>query len=118
MGQRFRFVCNSCDCAIEAWEGGHPYYVESVVTKTGAVKQRKRHVNHPRSKVRMCVGSDSLHVCLSCGNRFVVDSEAPITVCPQCRSSEIVDAIGVEQKSCPYCRRGTFEMDPSFHIIS
>ena len=46
MGQGFRFVCNSCDHAIEAWDDGNPYYFESVITKTG-VTQKKKYAYHP-----------------------------------------------------------------------
>jgi DNA polymerase III alpha subunit (gram-positive type) len=38
----------------------------------------------------------------------MVDSEAPITTCPKCKSSEIVDTMELEGKSCPYCKEGVF----------
>ena len=38
----------------------------------------------------------------------MVDSEAPITTCPKCKSSEIVDTMELEWKLCPYCKEGVF----------
>ena len=38
----------------------------------------------------------------------MVDSEAPITTCPKCKSSEIVDTMQLAGKSCPYCKDGVF----------
>ena len=48
----------------------------------------------------------------------MVDSEAPITTCPKCKSSEIVDTMKLEGKSCPYCKEGVFGADPEFFVIS
>ena len=41
MARGFRFVCGKCDHTIVAWDDGNPYYFESVITKTGKVKQKK-----------------------------------------------------------------------------
>ena len=41
MAQGFRFVCDKCDHIIVAWDDGNPYYIESVITKAGEVKQKK-----------------------------------------------------------------------------
>ena len=47
----------------------------------------------------------------------MVDSEAPITTCPKCKSSEIVDKMELARKSCPYCKAGVFG-DPIPFAIS
>ena len=48
----------------------------------------------------------------------MVDSEAPITTCPKCKSSEIVDTMELDGKSCPYCKDGVFRVDPGWGPIS
>jgi hypothetical protein len=49
MAQGFRFVCDKCDHIIVAWDDGNPYYIESVITKAGEVKQKKiRPPSEPR----------------------------------------------------------------------
>ena len=117
MAQGFRFVCNSCDHTIEAWDDGNPYYFESVITKTG-VTQKKKYAYHPSAERDQCVGNDSPHLCLACGKDFMVDSEAPITACPKCQSNEITDTMELGGKPCPYCHTGAFGVDPGFHVIS
>ena len=47
----------------------------------------------------------------------MVDSEAPITTCPKCKSSDIVDMMELGGKSCPYCKEGVFA-DSGFSAIS
>ena len=117
MAQGVRFVCNSCDHAIEAWDDGNPYYFESVITKTG-VTQKKKYAYHPSAERERCIGNDSPHLCLACGKDFMVDSEAPITACPKCQSNEITDTMELGGKSCPYCKVGVFSADPGFSVIS
>jgi len=46
----------------------------------------------------------------------MVDSEAPITDCPKCKSSEIVRKMELAGKSCPYCKEGVFGRES--HAIS
>jgi len=65
-----------------------------------------------------CIGNDTEHLCLSCKKEFMVDSEAPITTCPKCKSSDIVDMMELGGKSCPYCKDGVFGADPGFSPIS
>ena len=48
----------------------------------------------------------------------MVDSEAPITACQKCKSSEIVDTIELEGKSCPYCKEGVFRREFGLGAIS
>ena len=117
MAQGVRFVCNSCDHAIEAWDDGNPYYFESVITKTG-VTQKKKYAYHPSAKFDQCVGNDSPHLCLACGKNFMVDSEAPIAACPKCQSNKITDTMELGGKTCPYCHTGVFDNDPGFDAIS
>ena len=108
MAQGVRFVCNSCDHTIEAWDDGNPYYFESVITKAGKLKQKKKYAYHPSELRELCIGNDTEHLCLSCKKEFMVDSKAPIMTCPKCKSSEIVDTMELAGKSCPYCKEGVF----------
>ena len=99
MAQGFRFVCGKCDHTIVAWNDGNPYYFESVITKTGKVKQKKKSAYHPNHELlERCVGNDAEHLCLSCKKEFMVDSQVPITTCPKCKSSKIVRNDGFERK--------------------
>ena len=118
MAQGVRFICGKCDRTIEAWDDGNPYYFESVITKAGEVKQKKKYAYHPSHEFDLCIGNDSPHLCLSCGKEFMVDSEAPITACQKCKSSEIVDTMELAGKSCPSYKTGVFDVDPSWSQIS
>ena len=113
MAQGFHFVCDKCDHTIEAWDDGNPYYIEFVViTKTGKVKQKKKYAHHPNDElVARCIGNDVEHLYLSCKKEFMVDSEAPITTCSKCKSSEIVDTMELAGKSCPYWKEGVFRCE-------
>ena len=119
MAQGFRFVCGKCDHTIEAWDDGNPYYFESVITKASEVKQKKKYAYHPNHELlERCIGNDAEHLCLSCKKEFMVDSETPITTCPKCKSSEIVQTMELDGKSWRYCKEGVFGRDPEFHVIS
>ena len=48
----------------------------------------------------------------------MVDSEAPITTCPKCKSSEIAQTMELDGKSCPCCKEGVFGVNPGFSLIS
>ena len=118
MAQGVRLVCCGCDHTIEVWDDGNPYYLESVITKAGAVKQKKKYAYHPNHELlERCIGNDTEHLYLSCGKAFMVDFEAPITACPKCKSNEIVDTMELAGKSCPYCRTGVFGVDPDWNPI-
>ena len=101
MARGFRFVCGGCDHRIVAWDDGNPYYIDD--------DGKKKYAHHPNHELlERCIGNDAEHLCLSCKKEFMVDSEAPITTCPKCKSSEIVDTMELEGKSCPYCKEGVF----------
>ena len=110
--QGFHFVCGRCDHTIEAWDDGNPYYFESVITKTGEVKQKKKCVYHPNDELlERCIDNDTEHLCLSRKKEFMVDSEAPITASSKCKPSAIVDTMELAGKLCPYCKEGVFRRE-------
>ena len=109
VAQSFQFVCGGCAHTIEAWDEGNPYYIDD--------DGKKQYAYHPSDKRDLCIGNDSPHLCLSCKKEFMADSEAPITACPKCKSSEIVDKMELARKSCPYCKAGVFG-DPIPFAIS
>ena len=111
MALALRFVCSGCRRSIEAWSDGNPYYIDEVGTK-----QYAYHPDHER--LARCIGNDSPHHCLSCGAEFKVDSRIPVTACPSCGASNIINSYRLGGCRCPYCRSGTFELDPDFHCIS
>lgn len=111
MAQCVRFVCVACSRAIEAWSDGNPYYFDE--------NGQKQYAYHPRHDLlRRCVGNDVPHLCLGCGAAFNVDSRAPNGECPECKSAEFAETYHLDGRSCPYCKRGTFERDRGFFAIS
>jgi predicted RNA-binding Zn-ribbon protein involved in translation (DUF1610 family) len=111
MAQCIRFVCPSCDNAIEAWSDGNPYYFD--------MRGEEKYAHHPDHKhLDLCIGNDRPHVCLSCGEQFVVDSREPIASCPKCEFAEIADAFNLDGKRCPACKKDVFPRDANFDCIS
>ena len=109
MAAGISFVCRGCDKTIEAWDDGNPYYMED---------GQKRYAYHPNHDLLdLCIGNDSPHLCLSCGHQFMVDSNAPITVCPECKARKIVCTMKLDGKACPYCKKGVF-VDSGWYAIS
>jgi hypothetical protein len=89
---------------------GKPYYLND--------RGRKKYAYHPQPERDLCIGVESPHLCLHCGKRFDVDSRAPMTVCPACKSSETADTFCLESKACPDCKSGVFHRDPEYYCIS
>jgi Zn finger protein HypA/HybF involved in hydrogenase expression len=58
-----------------------------------------------------------MHLYLSCGNEFNVDSQAPRGDCSECRSRQISRTFELGSKPCPYCTQGTFVHDSDRHAI-
>ncbi len=111
MAEAIRFVCTNCHHAIEAWSDGNPYYIDK-----SAGKQYAYHPDHER--LELCIGNDSPHLCLSCGETFNVDSLAPTEECTSCAAVDIADTFRLSGKRCPYCKSGVFVADPDFYCIS
>ena len=111
MAQALRFVCDGCDRAVESWSDGNPYFFDSA-----GKKQYAHHPDHER--LALCVGNDSPHICLACGIEFMVDSRAPLQACPDCKSGDMSDAFQLDGRPCPYCKAGSFAVDPDFFCIS
>ena len=109
MATGMRFVCRGCDKSIETWDDGNPYYIEN---------GRKQYAYHPSGLLELCIGNDTPHLCLSCGHEFTVDSNAPITECPECKSDIIARTTELGGKACPYCKKGMFVVDRGWHAIS
>lgn len=111
MAAAFAFVCGNCRHEIEAWDDGNPYYIDEL--------GRKKYAYHPNhEELARCIGNDSPHLCLSCGKQFNVDSRAPRDSCPKCRGTPITPTWELEGKPCPFCKAGTFAMDPHMRAIS
>ncbi len=110
MAEGIMYVCNICANTIEAWDEGNPYYIN----KNGC----KKYAYHPDSKRARCIGIDSPHICLDCGEAFNVDSRDPLTECQKCASTNIADTYRLDGVSCPHCHEGVFERDQDYHCIS
>jgi phage FluMu protein Com len=105
------FRCNVCNNTLESWSDGNPYYLDS-----SGEKQYAYHPDH--DKLSRCIGNDTPHLCLSCGNEFMIDSLSPITQCRKCNSEDISETFSLEEKTCPVCNKGIFILDPTQHAIS
>ena len=66
----------------------------------------------------MCIGNDDPHLCLACGDEFMVDSCKPIAACPKCGDADISDTYNLDGRKCPYCSAGVFAADPEFVCVS
>ncbi len=110
MAQALQFICDTCGKAVEAWDEGNPYYLNEA--------GKKRYAYHPDKDRERCTGNDWPHLCLSCGEEFMVDSESPIVGCPHCSSALISDTYDLDGKQCPYCKRGSFKRNSDFFCIS
>jgi len=101
MAQELTFTCDHCGHSISAWDDGNPYYID-------VITEEKRYAWHPSDERDFCTGNDSPHLCLSCSEEFVVDSEDPITKCPRCGSKNIQDAYELTGCRGPFCNQGHF----------
>jgi DNA-directed RNA polymerase subunit RPC12/RpoP len=111
MAEAVRYVCSSCGRAIEAWSDGNPYYIDK--------RGRKQYAYHPdHESLARCIGNDSPHLCLACGETFNVDSRSPTAECPRCKAGDIADAFQLHSRLCPYCKAGVFAQDSDYHCIS
>jgi hypothetical protein len=110
MAMCIQSVCQHCGYSVQAWDEGDPYYFD----ESGS----KRYAYHPSRERELCIGIDSPHLCLNCGDIFPVDSRAPITTCPKCSSHEIADTFDLEGQVCPACKRGVFRRDSRVYGIS
>jgi len=111
MAEALLYICNHCGHAIKAWSDGNPYFINE-----DGVKEYAYHPDHER--LSRCIGNDSPHLCLDCGQEFMVDSQDPAKVCVRCESNHFVDLFKLENCTCPYCKLGKFLMDPNFYCIS
>ena len=110
MAEGIQYICNNCAHNIEAWSDGNPYYINK--------KGCKEYAYHPDSKLDKCIGNDSPHICLTCGEAFSIDSRNPATRCHKCDSTNIADTYRLDGVTCPYCHAGTFERDHDYNCIS
>lgn len=112
MAMGIQLICNHNHCGkeIEAWDEGNPFYFDDY--------GKKQYAYHPDPDRDKCIGVDSDYLCLSCGNEFMIDSEAKIIECPKCTSKETCDSFDLKDKTCPYCNNGKFEKDEDYMVIS
>lgn len=111
MAEAVRFICSECDKALEAWSDGNPYFLDE-----NGQKQYAYHPDH--ENLARCIGNDSPHICLNCGEEALVDSRSPIQSCPKCKAENLVSAFRLEGKLCPFCKKGVFMSDQDFHLVS
>jgi len=110
MAMAVRFVCSNCKREVVAWDEGRPYYIDATGTK--------HYAYHPDPERDRCTGVDSPHICLACGNDFLLDAENQIKKCPTCGTAEIADTYRLQGLKCPYCKTGEFKLDPDFQCVS
>jgi hypothetical protein len=104
------FVCTGCAHTVEAWDEGNPYYADE--------RGERQYVYHPSPEHERATGNEWPALCLGCGAEVTQDSAAPVRSCPECASTDLVDAWDLEGRACPYCRAGAFAEDPRAIKIS
>jgi DNA-directed RNA polymerase subunit RPC12/RpoP len=110
MAEGIRLVCDNCSKRVEVWDDGNPYYIDR--------RGKKRYAYHPDPKRERCIGNDSPHLCLDCGEEFMVDSRMRNEHCARCKSTNIVSTSDLAGHRCPACRVGVFARDPNFLCVS
>jgi DNA-directed RNA polymerase subunit RPC12/RpoP len=111
MAEAVCYICSECGKTLEAWSDGNPYYIDE--------KGQKQYAYHPdHENLARCIGNDSPHLCLNCGKEFLVDSRAPSMECPQCGEKDFVSTFELDGITCPFCKRGIFERDSNFRVVS
>lgn len=110
MAEGRTFVCTNCSHSLQAWDEGDPYYVDK--------RGKRRYVYHPSPERDRATGVEWPALCLGCGLEITQDSAAAVEQCARCASQEIVDVWAVDGRVCPYCRAGTFAVEPDSFAIS
>ena len=111
MAEAVLYVCGKCGHSIVAWSDGNPYYIDQ--------SGHKKYAYHPdHDALARCIGNESPHLCLACGKEFIIDSRAPTTECPECKSKDIADSFRLTGLQCPQCKAGSFSRDPEYQCIS
>lgn len=111
MAECSRFICDTCEKAVDSWSDGNPYFIND-----RGEKQYAYHPNH--ADLARCEGNDVPYFCLECGMEFEVDSRQPDVHCSYCKAANTVEAGDLSGKPCPACKNGTFSADPDFFAIS
>lgn len=96
-------MCDHCSTLIQTWNDGNPYFYDE--------DSVKRYAYHPDGLRDRYVANDFEHLCLGCGERFMVDNRAPLVACLKCSSDNIVGLFMLEGKQCPFFKSGTFVRD-------
>ena len=111
MAEGVSYRCNHCGQSIGAWSDGNPYYIDD--------QGNKEYAYHPDHEgLAKCTGNDCPYICLECGHKFMNDSNALASGCPECGNADICATFRLEGKKCPFCKKGIFNEDMSSYIIS
>ena len=102
MAQGYDLRCSNCEKTIEAWDEGHPFYLD--------MSGKRVYAYHPDPERDFCTGVESDCMCLDCGNEMRQDVDALLKPCAKCRGLNIVDVTDLAGKSCPTCKRGVFRV--------
>lgn len=105
-----RYTCGNCGKTIDAWDEGNPYYLDDQGVK------RYTRCLFSECSARL-IGNDVPHLCLDCGEEFLVDTRAPVGSCPKCGSTSFSDTFRLEGRTCPYCKTGVFACVPDFYLV-
>lgn len=106
----YRFTCDNCAFAIEAWDEGNPFYVNH--------EGKKVYVYHPSSDRCLAIANDEPHLCLGCGKQVKIDSRLERKACTKCSSTKLVKTYQLEEVECPKCKKGHFRQEEGFVAIS
>lgn len=111
MAQCIKYDCNHCNTSVSAWSDGNPYFINDDGEKVYAY--------HPNYEdLERCIGNDEPYICLECSESFLIDSRNSILLCSKCNSEQIVSTYELQDKTCPFCKKGAFIQDSNFFVIS
>ncbi len=111
MAEGRTFICGHCRKSVQAWSDGNPYFIDE--------DGQKHHAYHPdHENLKKCIGNDLPHICLDCGHEFKSDSNSPATQCQQCTGHKLIPTFNLDGQTCPWCKQGVLEIDPTMWVIS
>ena len=109
MARAIVLECDRCEFELVVWDEAKPFYIDP--------QGHKRYAYHPSKERELCTALDVEHICTGCAHRFDVDSRAPVSSCPECKSTDIVKTSKLAGRACPVCKEGHIHHDPFGPLI-
>ncbi len=134
MAAGYCFRCSNCDFEVTAWDDGNPYIVddegqrhffyhphgEAVIEEVLARSAWTigKSAAEVESELGKHTGNMPDALCRDCGAVSKVDENPELARCGECQGTNLDDAMELEGKPCPKCKKGTFRHDRENFCIS